>query len=207
MLLKLSLNYTTTLSAIILRLASSPLVNASSTVSFHQAIVHRFRYSCVRSIVRRDRGGPICRRRYTLLLKSAWQRWHGSVNDSILRPSGIQTISKYGVTPFMLFAHIHVEYWRPRRALAESRDSTYQPSGSSRLSQSSTRGALPSRTSYSQGRSPLPPMTSYPQYCTAQCLVALKNGTFHHDCPNAEAHGASTKLTFEAVIDDILKSV
>ena len=50
-------------------------------------------------------------------------------------------------------------------------------------------------------------MTSYPQYCTAQCLVALKNGTFHHDCPNAEAHGASSKLTFEAVIDDILKSV
>jgi hypothetical protein len=108
----------------------------------------------------------------------------------------------------MPFAHIYVEDWRPRRALAEERrDPTYQLPGSSRLGQSSSRGHFPSRTSYSQGRSPLPPMTTYPQYCTAECLVALKDGAFHHDCPNAEAHSASTKLTLQAVIDDILKSI
>ena len=49
-------------------------------------------------------------------------------------------------------------------------------------------------------------MTTFPQYCTALCLKALEDGSFHPGCPNAEDHKRS-KFTLEAVIGDVLESV
>lgn len=52
----------------------------------------------------------------------------------------------------------------------------------------------------------LPPITEFPQYCTALCLKALKDGSFHPDCPNAEDHKRS-KFTVESVINDVLECI
>lgn len=50
------------------------------------------------------------------------------------------------------------------------------------------------------------PMTEFPQYCTALCLKALKNDSFHPDCPNAENH-KRCKFTIESVINDVLECI